>query len=176
MFPSSWSRMTLACALALAGLGVAPPRMRRRARPTARRPGRPARRRRGERPGRGRRVAVAEAEDRTAPYPHGSVWRDVYGTGARSYWLFEPAEPTPERAPVVVFHHGWLAINPGVYGAWIEHLVRSGAVVIFPRYQADCVDPAGRLPAQRASRRARRPRRARDGPGHTSGRIDGGSR
>jgi dienelactone hydrolase len=36
-----------------------------------------------------------------------------------------------------VFTHGWLAVNPGAYGAWIEHLVRSGRVVIFPRYQAD---------------------------------------
>ena len=25
-------------------------------------------------------------------------------------------------------------MNPGVYGAWIEHLVRSGQIVIYPRY------------------------------------------
>jgi acetyl esterase/lipase len=34
----------------------------------------------------------------------------------------------------VVFYHGWYATSPGVYGAWIEHLVRSGHVVVFPRY------------------------------------------
>ena len=35
---------------------------------------------------------------------------------------------------MVVFHHGWLAMNPEVYGAWIEHLVRRGHIVIYPRY------------------------------------------
>jgi acetyl esterase/lipase len=28
-----------------------------------------------------------------------------------------------------------LAINPGIYGAWLEHLVRRGHIVIYPRYQ-----------------------------------------
>src|SRR5262245_15036063 len=36
-------------------------------------------------------------------YPHGSFTRQLFGSGARSYWLFEPADPAPERAPVVVF-------------------------------------------------------------------------
>src|SRR2546423_1332485 len=42
-------------------------------------------------------------------YPHKSFHKQSFGTGGRSYWLFEPAEPKPERAPVVVFCHGWLA-------------------------------------------------------------------
>src|SRR5262249_5983256 len=54
-----------------------------------------------------------------------------------SYWLFEPDRPRPQTAPVVVFLHGWFAVNPGFYGAWIDHLVRHGHVVIFPRYQND---------------------------------------
>src|SRR5262245_6244681 len=70
-------------------------------------------------------------------YPHKTVRRKEFGSGARSYWLYEPADPAPAKAPVVVLNHGWLAVNPGAYGAWIEHLVRSGKVVIFPRYQAD---------------------------------------
>jgi acetyl esterase/lipase len=74
-------------------------------------------------------------------YPHKSVTRAEFGWGARSYWLFEPADPKPERAPVVVFNHGWLAVNPGAYGAWIDHLVRSGLVVIYPRYQTDPLTP-----------------------------------
>jgi len=78
---------------------------------------------------------------------HRSMVRHVHGRGARSYWLFEPAGPAPERAPVVVFLHGWLSINPGVYGAWIEHLVLKGNIVIFPRYQVDwSTRPAAFLP------------------------------
>lgn len=70
-------------------------------------------------------------------YPHKSVSRQEFGSGATSYWLFEPADPKPDSAPVVVFNHGWLAVNPGAYGAWIDHLVRSGHIVIYPRYQTD---------------------------------------
>jgi dienelactone hydrolase len=82
-----------------------------------------------------------------ARYPHASMRAQQLGDGPRSYWLFEPTEPVPERAPVVVFNHGWLAVNPGVYGAWIEHLARRGFVVIFPRYQADwTTTPAEFLP------------------------------
>jgi acetyl esterase/lipase len=69
--------------------------------------------------------------------PHGSFTHHEIGSGARSYWLFQPADPTPARAPVIVLSHGWLALNPGVYGAWIEHLARRGSIVIFPRYHAD---------------------------------------
>jgi dienelactone hydrolase len=69
--------------------------------------------------------------------PHGGVRRYEIGLGPRSYWLFEPDLPRPERAPVVVFLHGWFAVNPAFYGAWIDHLVRDGHVVIFPRYQND---------------------------------------
>ena len=60
------------------------------------------------------------------------------GEGPRSYWIFEPDDPKPDAsAPVVVFLHGWFAVNPGFYGAWIDHLVRDGKIVIFPRYQND---------------------------------------
>ncbi len=70
-------------------------------------------------------------------YPHGSVKRAEIGDGPKSFWLFEPADPMPRQAPVVVFLHGWLAVNPGPYGAWIDHLVRSGYCVIYPRYHLD---------------------------------------
>jgi pimeloyl-ACP methyl ester carboxylesterase len=69
--------------------------------------------------------------------PHQKVHRFEIGQGPRSYLLFEPDQPRPEQAPVVVFLHGWFAVNPGFYGAWIDHLVRHGRIVIFPRYQND---------------------------------------
>jgi dienelactone hydrolase len=80
---------------------------------------------------------VQRLEKEAEAFPHRVVRRYEVGEGPRSYWLFEPAEPKPERAPVVVFLHGWFAVNPAFYGAWIDHLVRSGKVVIFPRYQND---------------------------------------
>ena len=67
-------------------------------------------------------------------YPHNELRLQKFGAGPRSFWLFEPSKPTPACAPVVIFYHGWYAISPGVYGAWIEHLVRSGRIVVFPRY------------------------------------------
>ncbi len=91
--------------------------------------------------------APALGGDPPPTYPHKAVRRVELGEGPRSYWLFEPAEPTPESAPVVVFNHGWFAVNPGVYGAWIEHLVRKGRIVIAPRYQRDwSTPPANFLP------------------------------
>jgi pimeloyl-ACP methyl ester carboxylesterase len=76
---------------------------------------------------------------------HGSFKRYEIGEGPRSYWIFEPDDPKPDaRAPVVVFLHGWFAVNPGFYGAWIDHLVRDGKIVIFPRYQND----VGTLPQE----------------------------
>ena len=92
--------------------------------------------------GSARLVTAAEpAPAVLSPYPHKSVKQTELGEGPRSYWLFEPAEPSPEQAPVVVFNHGWFAVNPAVYGAWIEHLVRRGRIVIAPRYQRDLLTP-----------------------------------
>jgi len=92
-------------------------------------------------------AAHAGAADPPPSYPHKSVRRIEMGAGPRSYWLFEPADPAPESAPVVVFNHGWFAVNPGVYGAWIEHLARTGRIVIAPRYQRDwSTPPANFLP------------------------------
>src|SRR3954447_9578111 len=84
-------------------------------------------------------AAVRAGKPSPFRYVHRAVVRQELGTGARSYWLFEPAEPKPEAAPVAVFLHGWLAVNPGAYGAWIDHLARSGHIVVFPRYQEDIV-------------------------------------
>ena len=85
--------------------------------------------------------AAEPAPAAVSPYPHKSVKQTELGEGPRSYWLFEPAEPSPAMAPVIVFNHGWFAVNPAVYGAWIEHLVRRGQIVIAPRYQRDLLTP-----------------------------------
>ncbi len=68
-------------------------------------------------------------------YSHAAVTEHQYGIGAWSFWLFEPADPAPVQAPVIVFNHGYSAVTPHYYQAWITHLVRRGNIVIYPRYQ-----------------------------------------
>jgi pimeloyl-ACP methyl ester carboxylesterase len=69
--------------------------------------------------------------------PHAEVIKHRYDSGGREYWIYEPDKPQPRRAPVIVFLHGWGGTNPAAYGAWLDHLVRRGNIVIYPRYQAD---------------------------------------
>ena len=69
-------------------------------------------------------------------YAHSGVTKNRYGKGGEEYWIFEPEAPKPASAPVVVFLHGWGGINPMYYGAWIDHLVKRGNIVVYPRYQA----------------------------------------
>lgn len=59
-----------------------------------------------------------------------------------SYYIFEPAEPTPATAPVVLFLHGWLAYRPYTYREWINHIVKKGYVVVWVRYDAGLRPPA----------------------------------
>lgn len=68
-------------------------------------------------------------------YTHERVRQSRYGFGSRQFWIFEPCDPTPETAPLIVFNHGWSAFYPVYYKAWIEHLVKRGNIVVYPRYQ-----------------------------------------
>jgi hypothetical protein len=68
-------------------------------------------------------------------YSHIGVRQTRYGFGAREFWIFEPTGPVPASAPLIVFNHGWSAFFPIVYKAWINHLVKRGNIVVYPRYQ-----------------------------------------
>src|SRR5215475_6743018 len=68
---------------------------------------------------------------------HASVIKNKYGKGSKEYWIYEPDSPKPASAPVVIFLHGWGGTNPLYYGAWIDHLVKRGNIVVYPRYQAN---------------------------------------
>jgi acetyl esterase/lipase len=65
-----------------------------------------------------------------------SFVKNRYGTGGKEYWIYEPDRPKPTTAPVVIFLHGWGGTNPLYYGAWIDHIVKRGNIVVFPRYQS----------------------------------------
>ncbi len=76
-----------------------------------------------------------------AEYPHRGVKETEYGEGGKQYWIMEPAQPSPKTAPLVIFLHGWTAFTPDMYRGWINHIVRRGNVVIYPRYQAGVFTP-----------------------------------
>jgi acetyl esterase/lipase len=69
-------------------------------------------------------------------HTHGAVEVRVIGQGADRVYVFLPSSPRLEgKAPVVFFHHGWQGMNPKNFGGWIDHLARSGQVVVYPVYQ-----------------------------------------
>lgn len=73
---------------------------------------------------------------------HGAVKLRVLGDGAQRVYLFIPDNPSPQdTAPVVLFHHGWQMMNPMNFGALIDHLVRTGHVVIYPVFQESVDTP-----------------------------------
>lgn len=77
------------------------------------------------------------APDESA-YPHKS-WRTLAigpNNDSGNIWLFVPDEPAATGpTPVVMFMHGWGALQAGFYGDWIKHLVRRGNIVLYPRHQ-----------------------------------------
>ena len=89
--------------------------------------------------------ATPPSQPQTGPggkqYIHASVVKNRYGKGGEEYWIFEPDSPKPQIAPLIVFLHGWGGMNPLYYGAWIDHLVKRGNIVVYPRYQASLLTP-----------------------------------
>jgi len=101
---------------------------------------------------------------------HAALTKSIHGEGVHEYILFEPDEPRPESAPVVVYLHGWGATSPKAYGAWIDHIVRRGNVVVFPRYQK-LITPMDRF-TPNAARAIREALETLDGEGHVNPRRD----
>ncbi len=62
---------------------------------------------------------------------------DAVGTGETRAYVFRPEARSLTGLPLVLFMHGWRGTNPKNFGGLIDLLVRSGAVVIYPVYQAE---------------------------------------
>ena len=73
----------------------------------------------------------------SSEYSSNEVIKNSYGEGANQFWIYEPADPKPIKAPLIVFNHGWAATNPVIYEAWIANIVKKGNIVVYPRYQKD---------------------------------------
>ncbi len=76
-----------------------------------------------------------------ADYAHAKIVEWERGKGDNQVWVFEPDAPKPDTAPLVVFLHGWGGMLPAPYRAWVDHLVRKGNIVVYPRYQGSLVSP-----------------------------------
>lgn len=84
-------------------------------------------------------AATPPAQPKTGPGSLGDpttevVKRAVGRTGAATYVYHLAAAPA-ERRTVVVLLHAWGAVNPVVYGGWIDHLARRGYLVLYPGFQ-----------------------------------------
>ena len=64
------------------------------------------------------------------------------GTGPDAWYAFEPVGPRPRTAPLAIVLHGYYEYEGyASMEAFIRHTVRSGSVVIYPRWQTDKVVP-----------------------------------
>lgn len=84
---------------------------------------------------------IVQADWHPPQYPHDQVLMHDFAAQPDGFWLYEPASPVPDTAPVLVFLHGYGGYNPMIYGEWIKHLVRQGNIVIYPRYQRNLMFP-----------------------------------
>jgi pimeloyl-ACP methyl ester carboxylesterase len=57
-----------------------------------------------------------------------------YRDGSTTYWVVEPADPKPEKTPVVIFFPDVTETDLASYKGWIDHMVRRGFILIFPVY------------------------------------------
>lgn len=77
----------------------------------------------------------------SSDYAHKKVEVVERGEKGKKYWLYTPAEPAPEKAPVVAFIHGYGALTPDGYIEWLHHLCRRGNIVVYPQYQEHRLEP-----------------------------------
>ncbi|MDX1478933.1 MAG: alpha/beta hydrolase fold domain-containing protein [Saprospiraceae bacterium] len=62
---------------------------------------------------------------------------------AQGYDVYLPAHRSPDSLDLVVFLHGYGALNPMIFGKWIEHLVvERQHCVVYPRYQMSLFQPS----------------------------------
>jgi pimeloyl-ACP methyl ester carboxylesterase len=69
--------------------------------------------------------------------PHHTVKRSVLREDSSDPLhsvIYEPHEPKPEKAPVVLFLHGYFDADPAPYELMLRHIARKGFIVIYPGY------------------------------------------
>jgi pimeloyl-ACP methyl ester carboxylesterase len=75
-------------------------------------------------------------------YAHESFSVASGGTGVNAWYVFQPTDPQPSSAPVAVVMHGYGEYSGyDMMGSFIEHTVRTGKIVVYPRWQVAETDP-----------------------------------
>ena len=68
---------------------------------------------------------------------NGPYWaNNRYTNNNVEYYIYEPGTPTPAKAPVILFLHGYAAFASADYQGWINQMVQKGFVVVWVAYQA----------------------------------------
>jgi hypothetical protein len=75
-------------------------------------------------------------------YAHGDVRVSQGGAGSEGWYVFEPVDPRPVAAPVAIVLHGYFEYaGYAQMDGLIRHTVRSGTIVVYPRWQTGVADP-----------------------------------
>ena len=75
-------------------------------------------------------------------YTHAGVRVSSGGAGPDAWYAFEPVKPRPEKAPLAIVMHGYYEFSGyDQLAAFIDHTVRKGTIVIYPRWQTDIATP-----------------------------------
>jgi hypothetical protein len=45
-------------------------------------------------------------------YLYQSVKQSKFGANDTTFWIFEPENPSPDSADLIIFNHGWGVTNP----------------------------------------------------------------
>ena len=87
------------------------------------------------RPVRPRRRSSPQQGPGGRDYKSTEVVKRAVGTASSGTFVFHGNDAPAKPRPVVIFLHSWGAVDPGLYGGWIDHLARKGHLVLFPRFQ-----------------------------------------
>lgn len=82
-------------------------------------------------------ISTAQSEITAGGEIYNKVSENVYEKGTEyEYWIFEPEDADlGKKLPLIIFNHGWNGKNPYFYQGWINHIVKRGNIVVFPRLQ-----------------------------------------
>ncbi len=68
-------------------------------------------------------------------YVVGDIVQKAIGDAKAPVLVYYSGSAPKEARTVIIFMHAWGAVNPVVYGGWIDHLVKKGHLVLWPRHQ-----------------------------------------